>query len=133
MALLVVSTVVGNGCQKGAEKTPEAEQVSASEVEAQAEEVTAKVPGKMSDDLWVELMAHRHYLADKYAAHARTDSAGAAAAMAREWQAACSTLGVSQEDWEAWADSLPEDAEEYTALIKRASERVEELKARDQQ
>ncbi len=89
--------------------------------------------GKLTDDLWIELLAQRYFVREKHAAAARTDPAGAAEKVAREWEALLRAAGITQEDWEAWTDRLAEDPDRYTKLVRRASELVKKLRLQSEE
>ncbi|MGM0650613.1 MAG: hypothetical protein ACQES1_08930 [Bacteroidota bacterium] len=115
--------------EKASEKEKSEADKSADATESSAEEMT--------EDLYVEIIAQQMYLGDKFDKKAEDVSDEEAMKLSAEMSEELNNLyqehGVSQDDFDQFADKImEEDMESYQDLMERAGERADELMAEDE-
>lgn len=91
---------------------------------------------EMTEDLYVEVVAQQMYVTDKFSKKAENVSEEKAmklmTEMGEEFNDIYQEHGVTEDDFDQFADEIMQDMENYGAILDRIEERVEELKAEDE-
>jgi len=128
--IFVVALFVTVGCGKK-EKEPPAEKTEAGK---KVKEV-AKPSAKMTDDIYVEVVAHTSYLTAKYGQKVKgkdtVTAAKLAAELGEEMQKIYKKFGVTEDAYSDYANQMTEHAtknpEHYGKLMERIAKRAKEL------
>ncbi|MGM0647235.1 MAG: hypothetical protein ACQESZ_02480 [Bacteroidota bacterium] len=137
VATITMLCFIFASCAGGSDKKAEedANKVEKTEEEKSAESTESSTK-EITEDIYVEIIAQQMYLTDKYSKKAEDVSDAKAMKLTTEMGEEMSELydehGVTQDDFDQFADEIMEDMETYGAIMDRANKRVEELKAEDE-
>lgn len=131
IALVTVVLIVSFGCDRK-QKTAPAEKT---EVVEESQKEVSKPSAEMNDDIYVDIMAHKMYLPDKYTKKygkkAQTDPEIAEKFLEdfnKDMEKLYKKYGVTEDAFENYWGVLSENVEHYTKVMERVNERVKELK-----
>lgn len=130
IALVTVVLIVSFGCDRK-QKTDPAEKT---EVVEESQKEVSKPSAEMNDDIYVDIMAHKIYLPDKYnkkyGKKVQTDPEIAEKFLEdfnKDMEKLYKKYGVTEDAFENYTEVLTENIEHYTKVMERVNERVKEL------
>jgi hypothetical protein len=130
IALVTVVLIVSFGCDKKQKKAP----AEKTEVVEESQKEISKPSAEMNDDIYLDIMAHKIYLPDKYnkkyGKKVQTDPEIAEKFLAdfnKDMEKLYKKYGVTEDAFENYTEVLTKNIEHYTKVMERVNERVKEL------
>jgi len=130
IALVTIVLIVSFGCDRKQKKA----QAEKTEVVEESQKEVSKPSAEMNDDIYVDIMAHKIYLPDKYSKKygkkVHTDPETAEKYLTdfnEDMEKLYKKYGVTEDTFEKYTEVLAEDIGHYTKIMERVNKRFKEL------